>query len=520
MSVLRIIAIEDSETEMFMERTVTDMVTLKNEVCALNMLIGIVDVHLQPLLKEPELPSAELGWSTSPYTVEQEAKAAARLKERREKKEAKKKALLEEQAAKLKKIEEEMVRERERLKREEEEKLKAVEEEEEEDEQLQERRRAGGRGESSGTKEDQMEKKITEWVAGLSLGKEEEALMYVPREEQEAAMRAWDAEEDPLKRQAMEDEKRMEWKFRLMRERKRRMDAASEAAKELEEVKKQRDQMATQVDLLGKMEVMAKNIERLARVQEEQYLFGRDMAARIRSDRHGSSNDSLSSTNGAILLAPLLGGNTASSSKAIVPYQEPQSMNYGGNERSYNGGYNNNRGNNGGYNGVEVVEESPPEAPSRGKQKAELQTNAMYMPKDMDGLYKAYKEALAVKEMALREAECLKERMVNASASKIQMSLRKSVAAKRTTPRNLKTTLDFVDIDSDDEKEGEENMQKEGKIGGIVDVAHELEKTKLQSFREKRMKELRSGKKHDLEETSQIRGNFIHQARPGENGHR
>ncbi|GBG86476.1 hypothetical protein CBR_g41471 [Chara braunii] len=182
---------------------------------------------------------------------EQEAKDATLLKERRE--EAKKKALLEEQAAKLKKIEEEMARERERLKREEEEKLKAVEEEEEEDERPLERRRVGGRGESSGTKEHQMEKKITEWVAGISLGEEEEALMYVPREEQEAAIRAWDAEEDPLKRQAMEDEKRMEWKFRLMRERKRRMDAASEVAKELEEVKKQRDQMATQVDLLGKM---------------------------------------------------------------------------------------------------------------------------------------------------------------------------------------------------------------------------------------------------------------------------
>ncbi|GBG60189.1 hypothetical protein CBR_g3433 [Chara braunii] len=150
----------------------------------------------------------------------------------------------------------EIARERERLKREEEEKLKAVEEEEEEDEQPLERRRAGGRGESSGAKEDLMEKKITEWVAGLSLGEDEEALMYVPREEQEAVVKEWDAEEDPRKRQVLEDEKRMEWKFRLTRERKRRMEAASQAAKELEEIKKQRDQMATQVDLLGKMEIM------------------------------------------------------------------------------------------------------------------------------------------------------------------------------------------------------------------------------------------------------------------------
>ncbi|GBG70941.1 hypothetical protein CBR_g8242 [Chara braunii] len=121
------------------------------------------------------------GTSTSPCTAEQDAKATAIPKERREK-EVKKKALVEEQSAKLKKIEEEMVREKERIKKEEGEKLKAVEEEEEVEEQPLERRRTGGRGESSGTKEDQMEKKITEWVAGLSLGEEEEALMDFARE--------------------------------------------------------------------------------------------------------------------------------------------------------------------------------------------------------------------------------------------------------------------------------------------------------------------------------------------------
>ncbi|GBG73230.1 hypothetical protein CBR_g12947 [Chara braunii] len=180
-----------------------------------------------------------------------------------------------------------MARERERLKKEEEEKLHAVEEEEEVEETPLERRRAGGRGESSGTKEALMEKKFTEWVAGLSLGEDEEALMYVPREEQEAAMKEWDAEEDPLKRQVLENEKRMEWKFRLTRERKRRMEAASQAARELEEIKKQRDQMATQEDLLGKVEIMARNIERLARVQEEQFLFGRSQYIVVRSIRLG-----------------------------------------------------------------------------------------------------------------------------------------------------------------------------------------------------------------------------------------
>ncbi|GBG90337.1 hypothetical protein CBR_g50585 [Chara braunii] len=229
------------------------------------------------------------GTGTTPYMAEQEAKAAAIFKERREKKEAKKKALLEAQAAKLKNIEEEMVRENERLKKEEEAKLKEVEEEEEKEveEEPLERGRRGNRGESSETKEDLMEKKILESVAGLTLGEDEEALMYVPRDEQEAVVREWEAEGHPLKRRVLEDEKRMEWKFRLTWERKRRMEAATEVAKELEEIRKQRDKMAVQVDLLGKVKIVAKNVERLAKVEEGQLLFGRGQDIAVHSIRSG-----------------------------------------------------------------------------------------------------------------------------------------------------------------------------------------------------------------------------------------
>ncbi|GBG89156.1 hypothetical protein CBR_g48863 [Chara braunii] len=237
------------------------------------------------------------GTGTTPHTAEQEAKAAAILKERREKKEAKKKALLEAQAAKLKNIEE-MAREKERLKKEEEAELKEVEEEEEEEieEELLEKGRRGNRGESSESKEDLMEKKISEWVAGLTLGEDEEALMYVPRDEQEAAVREWEAEGDPLKRQVLEDEKRMEWKFRLTKERKRRMEAATEAAQELEEIRKQRDQMAVQVDLLGKVEILAENVERLAKVQE----VGSHVTARL----EGTERYCVGAIEGAKLTAP------------------------------------------------------------------------------------------------------------------------------------------------------------------------------------------------------------------------
>ncbi|GBG66908.1 hypothetical protein CBR_g72663 [Chara braunii] len=206
-------------------------------------------------------------WSTTPYTEAQEEQAAAVLKERKGKgakmeliKQAKKLALMEEQATKKKKLEE-----MEKLKKEKEEKLKAVEEEEvevEEEVPLDKRTRTE-RGESSGTKQDDqwMEKKITEWVANLSLGEEEEAMLYVPKAEQEAVVKELEDEQDPLRRQTIEEEKKLEWKLRLAREKRQRLDAANKVAKELEVVEEQRQQMESQADVLGKMEIMARNIE-------------------------------------------------------------------------------------------------------------------------------------------------------------------------------------------------------------------------------------------------------------------
>ncbi|GBG83863.1 hypothetical protein CBR_g37660 [Chara braunii] len=173
--------------------------------------------------------------STTPYSKAQEEQVAALLKERKEKEakkelimQAKKLALLEEQAVKKKKLEEEM----EILRKEEEEKLKAVEEEEEEEEIPLERNvKRRETGESSGTKEEEkrLKKVVSEWVANLSLGEEEEAMLHVPRAKQEAVnpsvMRELQAEENPLRRQTMDEEKRLEWKLRLTREKRRRLEA-------------------------------------------------------------------------------------------------------------------------------------------------------------------------------------------------------------------------------------------------------------------------------------------------------
>ncbi|GBG62819.1 hypothetical protein CBR_g32402 [Chara braunii] len=259
---------------------------LGREVVLATIIISLTVIPLQ-ISKISDLAARRVGTrggtSTTPYSKEEEEKMAAILRERKEKKVAKKKALQEEQAAKLKKIEEEMAREKERLKKEEEQKLKEVEEEEEEDETPLQRKR----GQYSGNRDEEMEKRISEWVANLFLGEEEEVAMYIPKDDQEAAMRAWEAEGDVIKWHAMEDEKRMEWKLAVMREKKRRVDATAEAAEELEEVKKIEEQLAAQTKLPNQIRVIARNVARLARIQAEQYDFSRSQHIAVHSIRLG-----------------------------------------------------------------------------------------------------------------------------------------------------------------------------------------------------------------------------------------
>ncbi|GBG72730.1 hypothetical protein CBR_g12297 [Chara braunii] len=156
----------------------------------------------------------------------------------------------------------------------------ATEEEEEEEEPL-ERRRGEERGETSGTKGEDawMEKKITEWVANLSLGEDEEAQLYVPQEEREAFVRQLETIEEPLERQTTEDEKKLEWKLRMMREKKRRREEANRVAKEVEKVQACREEVQAQVEvpakpdkILGYLEILSK-----AWVEEHQAVKGQDV---------------------------------------------------------------------------------------------------------------------------------------------------------------------------------------------------------------------------------------------------
>ncbi|GBG83825.1 hypothetical protein CBR_g37625 [Chara braunii] len=133
-----------------------------------------------------------------------------------------------------------------------------------------------------------MEKKISEWVANLSLGEEEEVAMYIPKDEQETAMKKWEAEEDVLTRRAMEDEQRMAWKLTVMREKKRRVEAANAAMQELAEVRTAlTTQLTPQVDLQRKVEIIAQSVDRLAKVQEKHYEFSRSQEISVPSMRTG-----------------------------------------------------------------------------------------------------------------------------------------------------------------------------------------------------------------------------------------
>ncbi|GBG59561.1 hypothetical protein CBR_g49821 [Chara braunii] len=238
--------------------------------------------------------------SIAPSEVEQ-ARIAALLREKKEKREllkqAKLKAIEEEAAKKKKRLEEEMMRvQKEKLmliEKEKEQRRKAAEEEaakeeEEEKEEPLERRRREERGEVSGTKEDDRwrEKKISEWVANLSLGEDEEAQLYVPHEEREAFARALEMIEDPLERQETEDEKKLEWKLKLMMEKKRR-EEASRIAEEVERVRTGRQELQAQTEVSAKLDKVMGFLEILSEAWLEEHQARKGQDVTLQATRSG-----------------------------------------------------------------------------------------------------------------------------------------------------------------------------------------------------------------------------------------
>ncbi|GBG66004.1 hypothetical protein CBR_g54983 [Chara braunii] len=215
------------------------------------------------------------GKSTSPYTAEQQEKMAALAKENKERKEcekqAKLKAIADERAAKLKEVEEEMKK-----------KEKAAEEEAAAEEAKEMMRIESGEG-SSGTKKDtdaEIEKKISEWVANLSLGEDEEAESYVTEDEKAALAAELATMTDPMERREREDEQKLQWKLRMKREKRRRREEVNKMTAAVAKVQECRAEVLAQSDdkakwdkVLGYLEVLSK-----AWMEERQASWSKDVA--------------------------------------------------------------------------------------------------------------------------------------------------------------------------------------------------------------------------------------------------
>ncbi|GBG92120.1 hypothetical protein CBR_g54420 [Chara braunii] len=155
--------------------------------------------------------------------------------------------------------------------KEEEEEEEKEEEEEEVEEPLQRNVRIEEREESSGAREREakMEKMVTELVANLARGEEEEAMLLVPQAETEAVVRKLQAEEDPLCRQAKDEEKRLEWKLHLARDKTRRLEAAYKMERKLRAAEEQQGQLRAQEDLQRKIELLSQNMDVIPKCQHE-----------------------------------------------------------------------------------------------------------------------------------------------------------------------------------------------------------------------------------------------------------
>ncbi|GBG89041.1 hypothetical protein CBR_g48649 [Chara braunii] len=221
---------------------------------------GVRDFGLLSLLLATGMSDSQLrsGKSTSPYTPEQQEKMVTLVKENRERKErekqAKLKAIADKQPAKMKELEEEM-----------EKKKKVVEEEATAEEEKERMRIESGEGSSGGTMkrdiDDEIEKKISEWVANFSLGEEEEAESYVTEDEEAALASELAAMTDPMERREREEEQKLAWNLRMKREKKRRR----------EEVNKMTAEVAKVQEVLGQPDDKAKWDKVLEKLREADF---------------------------------------------------------------------------------------------------------------------------------------------------------------------------------------------------------------------------------------------------------
>ncbi|GBG74082.1 hypothetical protein CBR_g17793 [Chara braunii] len=176
-----------------------------------------------------------------------------------------------ERAAKMKEVEEEMNK-----------KEKAVEEEaaaEEEKERMRIESREGSSGTKKGT-DAEIEKKISKWVANLSLGEDEEAESYVTEDEKAALAAELATMTDPMERRERDDEQKLQWKLRMKRE-KRRIEEVNKMTAAVAKVQECRAEVLAQPDDKAKWDKVLGYLEVLSKVwmEERQGSWSQDVAS-------------------------------------------------------------------------------------------------------------------------------------------------------------------------------------------------------------------------------------------------
>ncbi|GBG68224.1 hypothetical protein CBR_g2775 [Chara braunii] len=231
--------------------------------------------------------------STTPYNKEQEERVVAILRERKERmerreliKQAKMLALLEEQEAKKRQMEVELKKWTE----EQEEKMAAIQakvEKEENEKQVEEVPLERRRVEASTRKEQEIEKTTKEWTTHLELGEDREAELAIPQEEREAARKELEAERDPIRRRAKEEEQQRAWKWRLSQEKVRRLEAAERAERDLKAVEARMGKIRAETELATKVDTPTQSVESLLIAHREQTQYIRSLDVKIDAVRVG-----------------------------------------------------------------------------------------------------------------------------------------------------------------------------------------------------------------------------------------
>ncbi|GBG73554.1 hypothetical protein CBR_g16897 [Chara braunii] len=151
-----------------------------------------------------------------------------------------------------------------------------------------------------------------------------------------------------------------------------------------------------------------------------------------------------------------------------------------------------------------VTEKSPPAEPNTGKERMVPIGEAVYTPKDLDALHKAYKKAQAGKEIANREVQALKERMAHLGfqlLTKQRQSARRPLMRK-TTPRNLRPALRAVHVEHE-ESDKEADPVKATHIEEVLEKPKDVQLRKMQ---EEERRALRATKKAEMQSPCEEEG--------------